>query len=118
MAAGRTYRFPILPVPPVADAVLEGMLGFSQGITRILLACIGVHWSMLSTLKYLRAICVLQTLEELGGEDMFDPLAAYTQRHFARVDRLLDGSCVLDYVMGAMNFIQPSAGLEGVEGTV
>lgn len=63
-------------------------------------------------------ILCLQTLEELGSEDLFDPLAAYTQRHFARVDRLLDSSCVLDYVMGAMNFVQPTAGLEGVSGPV
>ena len=55
----------------------------------------------------------MQTLEELGGEDIFDPLAAYTQRHFARVDRLLDSSCVLDYVMGAMNFVQPKVPLAG-----
>lgn len=51
---------------------------------------------------------IVQVLEDLAGDDIFDPLAAYTQRHFARIDRLLDSSCILDYVLSAMNVVQPS----------
>ena len=80
------------------------------------MASSGISWPSQHTLPDCK-LC-LQTLEELGSEDIFDPLAAYTQRHFARVDRLLDSSCVLDYVMGAMNFVQPTAGLKGVAGPV
>ncbi len=42
-----------------------------------------------------------------GVGTLLDGLAAYTQRHMARLDRLLRATALLDYTLGAMRVVAP-----------
>lgn len=48
----------------------------------------------------------LQRLVQLpGAEDILTGLLAYSQRHYARMERLQRSACVLDYMVGAMGVL-------------
>lgn len=55
----------------------------------------------------LRAHPPAQLLQVPGVAPILEALVAYTQRHVARVDRLLCSTFVVDYVLGAMNVLTP-----------
>jgi len=42
-------------------------------------------------------------------------LQSYTQRHYARVDRLLRSTFIVDYVLGAMHVLTPEVGVDREE---
>ncbi|KAL0037148.1 hypothetical protein WJX79_002653 [Trebouxia sp. C0005] len=54
-----------------------------------------------------------QTLLKIPGmQDLVEALASYTQRHFARMDRLVRSSFLLDYTLASMNVLTPEGGPE------
>lgn len=51
---------------------------------------------------------VVQELQKVPGiEDLANALLAYTQRHLARMDRLLRSSYLLDYTLDRLNVLSP-----------
>lgn len=48
-------------------------------------------------------------LQVPGMQDLVEALASYTQRHFARIDRLVRSSFLLDYTLASMNVLMPEA---------
>jgi len=42
-------------------------------------------------------------------------LSLYSQRHFARIERLLTKSYIMDHMISAMNLVEPDASVEGEE---
>lgn len=55
-----------------------------------------------------------ELLKVPGLQLLLEGVAPYTQRHFARADRLLRSTYVVDYVLGAMSVLSPEEGQEGV----
>ena len=56
---------------------------------------------------------LVQTLLKIPGmQDLVEALASYTQRHFARMDRLVRSSFLLDYTLASMNVLTPEGGPE------
>jgi Utp13 specific WD40 associated domain len=53
-------------------------------------------------------------MEVPGVAELLEGLIAYTQRHYARVDRLVRSSFLLDLTLASMNVLQPSE--EGADG--
>ena len=49
-----------------------------------------------------------------GVAGLLEAIEAYTRRHFARTDRLLRSTFVVDYVLGAMNVLTPANDIEKV----
>jgi len=51
---------------------------------------------------------LLQVLLKVPGmQDLVEALASYTQRHFARMDRLVRSSFLLDYTLASVNVLMP-----------
>ncbi len=56
---------------------------------------------------------LVQALLKIPGmQDLIEALASYTQRHFARMDRLVRSSFLLDYTLASMNVLMPGGGPE------
>ena len=54
---------------------------------------------------------LLQALLKVAGmQDLIEGLASYTQRHFARMDRLVRSSFLLEYTLASMNVLMPEEG--------
>ncbi|KAL0028929.1 hypothetical protein WJX77_006509 [Trebouxia sp. C0004] len=53
-------------------------------------------------------------LKIAGMQDLVEALASYTQRHFARMDRLVRSSFLLDYTLASMNVLMPEGGPEAL----
>jgi len=56
----------------------------------------------------------LVTIPGVGA--LLEAIEAYTRRHFARTDRLLRSTFVVDYVLGAMNVLTPANDVEILDG--
>lgn len=53
----------------------------------------------------LTTIPIERVVEIPGAEDILTGLLAYSQRHYARMERLQRSACVLDYMLGAMGVL-------------
>eukprot|EP00887_Chlorella_sp_A99_P000001 scaffold16.g1.t1 len=67
----------------------------------------------------LRALLRQRTPQDLlavpGVGPLLEGLVPYTQRHYARADRLLRSTYICDYILGALNVLQPEGGEEAAE---